>query len=411
MDLGKSVLWMVASVAVSLSMAGPTLGAPSEKHPSKTAATKVAATKSASKSKVVASNTGKAKPRVQKQLAAKPVKAASVAGKRPVAKTAVARARSKPVLPANEATAERKSVQRITRVSALAGAATAAGAAAGGGSTSFGEVYGLHNTNDPLALKSSVAFVMDQDSHEVLFSKNARAVLPIASITKLMTSLVVLDAHQPFSDMITVTDEDIDTLKNSASRLSVGATLTRGELLHLALMSSENRAAHALARTYPGGMPAFVAAMNRKANSLGMRDTHYADPTGLDSSNQSSARDLATLVEAAYRYDMVRELTTSTGYQIAIGNRQVNYVNSNRLVSNPNWHIGLQKTGFINEAGHCLVMQAQLSGRRVIMVFLDSEGKYSRLGDAERVRAWVNELGNEHEMRQPRGDLSARVRS
>jgi D-alanyl-D-alanine endopeptidase (penicillin-binding protein 7) len=161
-------------------------------------------------------------------------------------------------------------------------------------------------------------------------------------------------------------------------------------MLHLALMASENRAAHALGRQYPGGLAAFVAAMNAKALQLGMTDTHYVEPTGLSSQNQSSARDLATLVKAAYSHPIIRELSTSPEYSVEVGTRQVQFHNTNRLVTNPDWNIGLQKTGYITEAGRCLVMQAKLAGRQLIMVFLDSAGKYSRLGDAERVRHWLN---------------------
>lgn len=254
---------------------------------------------------------------------------------------------------------------------------------------SFGQMAGLHGVPDPLDLKSSVALVIDQDTREVLFSKNDHAVLPIASLTKLMTGVIISGARLPMDEMITISQDDVDTEKHSRSRLSVGATLSRGELLHLALMSSENRAAHALGRTYPGGMPTFVRLMNAKAKMLGMSDTTYAEPTGLSSQNQSSAQDLAALVNAAHGDPVLRELTTSPGYQVAIGNRTLQYNNTNRLVKNPEWDIGLQKTGYINEAGQCLVMQTKIAGRKLIMVFLDSAGKLSRLGDAERVRRWV----------------------
>lgn len=254
---------------------------------------------------------------------------------------------------------------------------------------SFGQISGLHNTDDALALKSSVALVMDQDTNEVLFSKNSGAVLPIASLTKLMTALVVVEARQPLDEILTVTEEDIDLEKGSHSRLAVGTQLTREEMLHLALMSSENRAANALGRHYPGGLRSFVIAMNHKAVELGMADTRYVEPTGLSSRNQSSARDLATLVDAAYQHPLIRELSTSQEYQVVVGRRQLQYRNTNGLVRNPTWEIGLQKTGYISEAGRCLVMQARLAGRKLIMVFLDSAGKYSRIGDAERVRRWI----------------------
>ncbi len=254
---------------------------------------------------------------------------------------------------------------------------------------SFGQMAGLHSAQDPLDLKSSVALVIDQDTREVLFSKNDHAVLPIASLTKLMTGVIVSGAKLPLDEVITITQDDVDTEKGSRSRLKVGTTLTRGELLHLALMSSENRAAHALGRTYPGGLATFVSLMNAKAKMLGMNDTSYVEPTGLSSRNQSSAQDLAVLVNAAHGDPMLRELSTSTGYQVEVGSRMLQYNNTNRLVKNPDWDIGLQKTGYISEAGQCLVMQTKIAGRKLIMVFLDSAGKLSRLGDAERVRRWV----------------------
>jgi len=256
---------------------------------------------------------------------------------------------------------------------------------------SFGQAYGLHDTTDPLDLKSSVAFVIDQETNEVLFSKNSQAVLPIASITKLMTALVVTEAAQPLDELLTVTQDDVDTEKGSGSRLSVGTVLSRGDMLHLALMSSENRAAHALGRNYVGGLPAFVEAMNRKALQLGMNDTHYVEPTGLSSRNQSSARDLSQLVKAASGHSIIRELSTSLEAQVAVGKRQLQFRNTNGLVRNPSWEISLQKTGYISEAGRCVVMQAQMAGRKLIMVLLDSAGKYSRIGDAERIRKWVSD--------------------
>ncbi len=254
---------------------------------------------------------------------------------------------------------------------------------------SFGELAGLHGMQDELDLKSSVALVVDQDTREVLFSKNDTAVLPIASLTKLMTGVVVSEAQLDLNEVIAITQDDVDTEKGSRSRLKVGTELTRGELMLLALMSSENRAAHALARTHPGGLPKFVQLMNSKAAQLGMKDTRYVEPTGLSSNNQSSAQDLATLVGYASNNSQLRQLSTAPDHQIAIGDKTLNYVNTNRLTRNPDWEIGLQKTGYISEAGQCLVMQAKIAGRKLIMVFLDSAGKLSRLGDAERVRKWV----------------------
>jgi len=256
-------------------------------------------------------------------------------------------------------------------------------------SPTLGEAMGLRSTPDALALRSSVALVMDQNNGEVLFQKNSSAVLPIASITKLMTALVVTDAHQPMDELLEITDEDRDYERNTGSRLRFGTMLTREDLLLLALMSSENRAASALGRNYPGGRPAFVAAMNRKAHELGMNDTHYVDSNGLSSSNVSSAQDLAKIVMAAYKVPTIRQFTTTPEHTVNANGRTLHYVNTNRLVRGGEWDIGLQKTGFINEAGRCLVMQANVHGRNVVMVFLDSAGNLTRFADATRVRNWL----------------------
>ncbi len=257
------------------------------------------------------------------------------------------------------------------------------------GKPSFGKLAGLHATSDPLELKSSVALVVDQDTDQVLFSKNSSAVLPIASITKLMTALVVLEAGMPLDERLTITQEDVDTEKGSGSRLRVGTTLSRGEMLHLALMSSENRAAHALGRTFPGGLDSFVPLMNKKAQELGMQQTTYVEPTGLSSRNQSTATDLSRLVREVSQNVLIRDFSTRQQAKVAVGPRQMEFRNTNALVRNPAWDIGVQKTGYISEAGRCVVMQAQLAGRKLIMVLLDSAGRYSRIGDAERIRAWV----------------------
>jgi serine-type D-Ala-D-Ala endopeptidase (penicillin-binding protein 7) len=255
---------------------------------------------------------------------------------------------------------------------------------------SAGMLQGLHSEADALELRSGVALVMDQDTTEVLFSKHSNAVLPIASITKLMTALVVVEAAQPLDEMLTISADDIDLEKGSRSRLAVGTQLTRGELLHLALMSSENRAANALGRHFPGGLTEAVVAMNRKARALGMHDTHYVEPTGLSSQNQSSANDLARLVMEAHKLPLLRELSTSQEAQVAVGQRMMQFRNTNGLVRDPLWSIGLQKTGYISEAGRCMVIQAQLAGRKLVMVLLDSAGKFSRIGDAERIRRWLD---------------------
>lgn len=254
---------------------------------------------------------------------------------------------------------------------------------------SVGQMAGLHATEDLLDLKSSVALVVDQETDEVVFSKNPHAVLPIASITKLMTALVVTDAGLPLDERVTVTQNDVDATTGSVSRLRVGTQLRRGEMLRLALMASENRAAHMLGRSYPGGLPRFVEAMNHKAQMLGMDGTRYVEPTGLSSDNRSSAQDLARLVRAASVHPIIREYSTSLEASVPVGARRVQFRNSNGLVRNPEWEILLQKTGYISAAGRCVVMQAQLAGRQVIMVLLDSAGKYSRIADAERLRKWL----------------------
>jgi D-alanyl-D-alanine endopeptidase (penicillin-binding protein 7) len=255
-----------------------------------------------------------------------------------------------------------------------------------------GDAAGLRGTADPLSLRSNVAFVLDQNSSEVLFEKNANVALPIASITKLMTGLVVVQARQDLDEVLRISDADVDRHKYSSSRLPVGTRMTRRELLHIALMSSENRAASALGRNYPGGIAAFVDAMNAKARELGMKDTHYVDSSGLSSRNVSSARDLARLVATAHQEPLLREFSTTPNSIVKASGRPMRYANTNYLVALPDWNIGLQKTGFINEAGRCLVMQAAIHGRNVIMVFLDSKGKMSRTADAGRVRRFLEAL-------------------
>lgn len=295
----------------------------------------------------------------------------------------------------SNATTSKRRVAKSNTVKRHRALATRASAPASApAKASYGQLAGLGRTGDSLNLKSNVALVVDQETHEVLFSKNDDAVLPIASLTKLMTGLIISEANLPMDEMITVTKDDIDTEKGSRSRLQVGTRLSRGELLHLALMSSENRAANALGRTYPGGLSVFADLMNAKALEIGMLNTHYVEPTGLSSLNQSSAQDLVKLVNAASNHALLRELTTSPRHQVAVGRHKLQYNNTNRLVNNQRWDIGLQKTGYISEAGQCLVMQTKVAGRQLIMVFLDSVGKLSRIGDAERVRRWVESSSN-----------------
>ena len=286
---------------------------------------------------------------------------------------------------------------------AQSGGSTAMGAAAVGAAAvgtaavaahpparpSVGESIGLKRVADPLSLHSSVALVMDARSGDVLVRKNPGAVLPIASITKLMTAMVVLDAGLPLSERLQITRDDIDRLRGTSSRLHPGAWLTRSEMLQLSLMASENRAANALGRHYPGGMPAFVAAMNAKARSLGLRDTRFVEPTGLSSANVSSGGDLAQLVRAASSYPLIRQYSVARSMTVQPAREPLGFYNTNRLISTAGWSIGLQKTGFISEAGNCLVMIANIEGRPLIVVLLDAAGKLARFGDAQRIRSWV----------------------
>ena len=251
-----------------------------------------------------------------------------------------------------------------------------------------------------LNLKSTSALVLDQSGQRVLYAKNVEWVVPIASITKLMTALVVLDSGLPLDEPIKIIKEDRDGLKGTRSRLTVGMSVSREDLLRISLMASENRAAAALSRAYPGGASAFVEAMNRKAAELGMWRSRFVDGTGLSSGNVSNAQDLARLVGAAYRHPLIREYTTDSQYTVRVANgRKMQFTNSNRLVRNSGWDIGLSKTGYISEAGRCLVMQAQIAETPVIIVLLDSWGHLSRIGDANRIKKWMESDSS----RQPAG--------
>jgi D-alanyl-D-alanine endopeptidase (penicillin-binding protein 7) len=239
-------------------------------------------------------------------------------------------------------------------------------------------------------MRSAAAIVVNQEQERPLYSKNTDVPMPIASITKLMTAMVILDAQLPLDEQITIEKEDVDALRGTRSKLKVGITLSRQELLQLALMASENRAAAALARAYPGGVPAFVAAMNRKAEALGMMDTRFVDSSGLDSGNVSTAQDLVKMVKASYGYELIREYTTATSYAVAQRkSRNLPFHNSNQLVKNKSWDIGLSKTGYIRDSGRCLVMQAIIAQQAVIIVLLDSWGKYTRIADANRIKRWI----------------------
>ena len=260
-----------------------------------------------------------------------------------------------------------------------------------------------------LALQSAAALVFDQSAGDALFQKNAGVVAPIASITKLMTAMVVLDSLPDLQANVSISEEDVDTLRGSRSRLNVGSVLSRETALLLALMSSENRAAHALGRHYPGGLTAFVAAMNAKARSLGMTHSHFDDPTGLSSSNVSTANDLARMVSAAYRYPLIREWSTTSEANVEISGRQLAFRNTNPLVKSRAWDVGLSKTGYIHEAGKCLVMQARVAERPVVIVLLDSAGKQTRVGDANRIKRWMESANAAHKLPTHAATTSGRL--
>ena len=275
-------------------------------------------------------------------------------------------------------------LEKIVAIAALA----AVFALSIGFAQAAGEKKGAKKSDD-VFLRSAVALVQDASSGETLIAKNQGVVLPIASITKLMTAIVILDGGLNLEQRVAISDEDYDLLKGTRSRLRPGTVLTRDELLLLALMSSENRAAASLGRTYPGGPDAFVAAMNAKAAALGMRDTRFVDPTGLSSSNVSTAHDLARLVAAAHEYPLIRQYSTRESATVQAFGRALGYRNTNGLVRSVNWEIGLSKTGYISEAGRCLVMRVRLASREVIVVLLDSWGRLSRVGDANRIKKWL----------------------
>jgi serine-type D-Ala-D-Ala endopeptidase (penicillin-binding protein 7) len=244
-------------------------------------------------------------------------------------------------------------------------------------------------TIDGPILRSSAALVLDETNSTVLYSRHADVAMPIASISKLVTALTVADAQQPMDEVIEITEDDRAVGKGAASRLAIGTRLTRGDLFHLALMASENRAAHALARNYPGGIAAFMPAMNAKARELGMTSSHFIEPTGLSSENVASPEDLSKLVDAASKNAIIREYSTDPAYDVRIGRRMIGFHNTNSLVKNPTWDIVVQKTGYIEEAGRCLVMQAVIDGRTIDIVLLNSYGKQTRTADATRVRKWM----------------------
>jgi len=290
---------------------------------------------------------------------------------------------------------------RLTTLLAIAGVMVLGSAAAPAFSATTHNGHHRRHLATPLSaedpgLKSAAAYVIDQGDSSVWYAHNANVASPIASITKLMTALVVADAQQPLDEVLEVSPEDRAIGKGAFSRLAVGTKLTRGDLLHLALMSSENRAAHALGRNYPGGVPAFVKAMNAKAQSLGMTSSHFVEPTGLSCDNVASPQDLSRLVMAAAQNPTIRDFSTDTEHSVLIGRRMVEFRTTDALVRNPGWNIIVQKTGYITEAGRCLVMQAVIGGRNVVIVLLNSFGKYTRVADAVRMRKWIEARMNEH---------------
>ncbi len=343
-----------------------------------------------------------AKPRAKPvtKPAARPVAKAAprAAAQKPVARTVVKQAatrsqvaakpaaRIRTVIKPNESTGDRSARMAAAAASASTRQGSSVQRASFAPSPS---PQALAHAGLPPSLASATVLVQDIHSQDILVAKNEHAIVPIASITKLMTALVVVDANQALNEVIEITAEDIDSEKHTTSRLSIGTKLIRSELLQLALMSSENRAAHALGRNYPGGLQGFVQAMNAKAQLLGMHDTRYIEPTGLSSRNVSSPTDLVRLMQTAALRPLIRQYTTSTEMAVTVNNRVQQFRNTNALVKNPSWDISVSKTGFINEAGRCLVMLTSIEGRDLAIVLLDSAGTMTRTADAVRIRQWV----------------------
>src|SRR5690606_8581352 len=352
------------------SVSGTAAKAAPKKAAARQGANAKATAKKATAKKATAKKTATNKAAAKKATAKKTSGTKAVASKGASRKGATkSRATKKTSVAAKSKTAKTATARQRASVVAAAAASSAASVRA-----------------DIEALRSSTAYVQDLETSTVRFAKNDNVVRRIASISKLMTALVVVDAHQPMDEMLEVTEEDIDALKHTSSRLTVGTRLSRGDMLHLALMSSEKRAANALGRHYPGGLPAFVKAMNSKARALGMTSTRFTEPTGLSSRNVSSPRDLARLLRAASQRPLIHRYSTDDQYEVDIANRTQVFRNTNLLVRKPDWDIKVSKTGYINEAGECLVMLARINGRDVAMVLLDSQGKLSRIGDAVRLR-------------------------
>ncbi|MCM0034611.1 MAG: D-alanyl-D-alanine endopeptidase [Burkholderiaceae bacterium] len=334
----------------------------------------------------------KATPQASKPKTATPAKKTTQKSTTKKSTTATKNASTKTAAPKKAAPAGTPQGSRAQKSSSNTQKALAAGAttAAVTSAASAQRAQAERKSGNPTgALRSNVVFVQDLNSKTVIFSRNDNVARPIASITKLMTALVVVDAKQPLDEMLQVTQEDVDVVKFSRSRLAVGVRLSRGDMLHLALMSSENRAANALGRHYPGGMPAFVAAMNKKARDLGMHDSRFVEPTGLSSANVATPRDLVKLMQATAARPSIRFYTTNQQHEISSRGHATLFRNTNMLVTNPSWDIRVSKTGFINEAGQCLVMVARINNRDTAIVLLNADGKGTRIGDAVKIRQIV----------------------
>jgi D-alanyl-D-alanine endopeptidase (penicillin-binding protein 7) len=360
--------WLGCLVSLSLSFAGSPLLAQTAPTAVDSAAKKPAAT---------TSGTNKAKKKINNAKATKKVVAPSGT---PQGSRSVANANNKPTTKANSSALKSSTVKPSSAPKARSTAGVA-GVAAAGGATA-GSIS---------AVRSNVVLVQDLSSNTTLFSRNDEIARPIASITKLMTAIVIVDANQSMSDMIEVTTSDIDTVKHSRSRLPVGTKLSRSDMMHLALMSSENRAANALGRHYPGGMTAFVAAMNQKAKQLGMTQSRFVEPTGLSSENVASPRDLVKLLQASASRPAIRRYTTDIQHEVRTSGHATLFRNTNMLVMNPTWEIKVSKTGYINEAGQCLVMMARINNRDMAIILLNADGKGTRVGDAVKIKQWVQQ--------------------
>lgn len=344
---------------------------------SRTSAKAAAAAKSTAKKAAVKPKAVAAKSAAAKKAAAKPAAKGKVASQAKTTKKSAAKAARSKAAPVRVSLRKAApAALALAPASVLASEADEALAVDAGGMPVLG---------------SSAFYVINQNTGEVLLERNGSAVLPIASITKLMTAMVVLDSGLGLSEQLVITEGDIDRLKGTGSRLSLGTALTREDMLHLALMSSENRAASALARNYPGGEAAFVEAMNVKARLLGLWNTRFHDSTGLNPANVSSPRDLAKLVAASASYPLIRQFSTSPERYVDINGRTHRFGNTNSLVRSPEWAISVSKTGYISEAGRCLVMQTWLHQQPVVMVLMDSQGRYTRTADAKRVRKWLEQ--------------------